>query len=118
MAKNQRFTFRRTRSLPVPASTASGAPVKVGSLMGVTLTKEGDGRNPSGYATVALDGCFDLIVTGALAAAGTPVYIDGSNNLTATASGNTLFGYSVPGYTADGTKGSGSGVVSVEISQV
>ncbi len=117
MAKNTHFNgagaHLTTRRLPVPADTASGAPVKVGSLIGVAQTDEVDG-----YATVAIDGAHDLTVTGALASAGTPGYITSSNGLTATATSNTLFGYSIPGVTADGTKGSGDGVVTVELAKV
>lgn len=128
MAKNIRFGGNKTRSLPVPSGTKSGAPVKVGSLVGVALTdRQGDvdgveTGNPTGFATVALgggsNGCAaDLTVTGALAAAGTPVYIASNGSLTATATDNTLFGYSIPGAT-DGTKGTGAGVITVELVQV
>lgn len=118
MATNSRFGGNRTRSLPVASGVESGAPVKVGSLLGVALTDRGDGGNKPTHATVALDGGWDLSVTGALAAAGTPVYITSGGALTATATDNTVFGHSIPGATADGTKGSGAGVVTVEISQV
>lgn len=123
MAKNSRFGGHRTRSLPVASGVKSGDAVKVGSLVGVALTdRQGDtgaadSGNVTGSATVALDGAWDLEVTGALASAGTPVYINSSNALTATATDNTLFGYSIPGAT-DGSKGSGAGVITVEIAQV
>ena len=123
MAKNSRFGGNRTRSLPVASGVKSGAPVVVGSLVGVALTdRQGDSGaansgNKTGHATVALDGAWDLEVTGALAGAGTPVYITSAGALTATATSNTLFGYSIPGAT-DGSKGSGAGVVTVEIAQV
>lgn len=122
MATNCRFAFTKTRSLPVAAGIRSGDPVKVGSLVGVALTDRNEAGgaesgNPADHATVALDGAFDLEVTGSLAAAGTPVYIDSSGDLTATVGSNTLFGYSIPGAT-DGSKGSGAGIVTVEIAQV
>lgn len=127
MAKNNQFKGAgdklTTRSLPVPADTESGDPVKVGSLVGVALTDRATadnwgGGNPEGFATVALDGAWDLTVTGALASAGTPVYITSGGTLTATATSNTLFGHSVPGVTADGSKGSGDGLVTVELAKV
>lgn len=124
MSTNSRFAYTRTRSLPVASGVKSNDPVKVGSLVGVALTdRQGDDEtaetgNPTGFATVALDGAHDLSVTGALAAAGTPVYITSGGALTATATDNTLFGYSIPGITADGTKASGAGVITVEIAQV
>lgn len=113
MAVNSRFATTKTRLLPVASGVVSGDPVKVGALVGVALID----RNADGNATVALDGAYDLTVTGALGAAGTAVYIDGSGDLTATVGSNTLFGYSIPGIT-DGTKSSGAGVITVEIAQV
>lgn len=127
MAKNTRFNGAgaklTTRSLPVPADTASGDPVKVGSLVGVAQTDRATadnwgGGNPVGFATVAIDGAHDLTVTGALAGAGTPVYITTGGTLTATVSTNTLFGHSIPGVTADGSKGTGDGLVTVELVKV
>jgi predicted RecA/RadA family phage recombinase len=123
MATNNRFAWSDSLSLPVASGVESGDPVIVGDLPGVALTDRatgGDkaGGNADGFATVALDGVFDLEVTGALAAAGTPVYITPAGALTATVSTNKLFGYSVPGFTADGTKGSGAGTVSVKIARV
>lgn len=99
-------------SLPVPADTASGAPVKVGSLIGVCATKEGEGGNADGYASVWREGAFDLSVTGAITAVGQPVYITSSNTLTATAGSDTLFGYALE------TKGAAAGVIRVALAQV
>lgn len=127
MAKNTRFNGAGDkgtyRSLPVPDGTESGDPVKVGSLVGVAQTDRATednrgGGNPVGFATVQLDGAHDLTVTGALASAGTPVYITSAGALTATATSNTLFGHSIPGVTADGSKGSGDGLVTVELAKV
>lgn len=124
MAKNNRIEWTDSLSLPVPDGRLSGLPVKVGSLIGVLLTDRAAagnkaGGNADGFATVALDGVFDLVVVGALAAAGTPVYLVAADNtLTATVGSNVLFGYSVPGFTADGSKGSGSGTISVKLAKV
>lgn len=83
-------------SLPVPADTPSGAPVLVGSLVGVTATAEGKGGNPEGYASVWLGGAYRLAVaTTTAVAVGAPVYITSGNSVTATATGNTLFGYAL-----------------------
>lgn len=119
MAKNTRFNGAggklTTRTLPVADGTDSGDPVKVGGLIGVAQTS----RNAAGNATIALDGAHDLTVVGALAGAGTPVYIVAADNtLTATVGSNTLFGHTIPGVTADGSKGSGSGLVTVELTKV
>lgn len=112
MARNEKFHDAERLSLPVPADTASGAPVKVGSLVGVTQTAEGEGGNADGNATVWMKGAFDLSVTGAVASVGLPVYITSANALTMTATDNTLFGYALA------TKGSGAGVIPIKIAQV
>lgn len=71
-------------SLPVPAGTLAGSPVRIGSLNGVTATDRADtaarpvnadgtlnynfdqgGGNPDGNATVWLAGGFDLPVASA-----------------------------------------------------
>lgn len=118
MALNERFRNGDALSLPVPASTPSGSPVKVGSIMGVTQTSratasEFGGGNPVGNATVWTKGVFDVSVTGAITNVGDPVYIvTADNTLTATAAGNTLFGYALA------TKGAPAGVIPVKITQV
>jgi predicted RecA/RadA family phage recombinase len=123
MATNNRIAWTESLSLPVPEGTVSGDPVLVGVLPGVALTDravDGNraGGNDDGFATVALDGVWDLEVSGALAAAGTQVYITSGGSLTATSSGNAPFGESVPGFTADGSKASGAGTVSVKLAKV
>lgn len=110
--KNLILHEARRISLPVPADTASGAPVKVGSIIGVTATAEGEGGNAPGTATVWREGSYELQVTGAIASVGLPVYITSANVLTATATDNTLFGYS------HGTKGTGTGPLPVILAQV
>lgn len=121
-------------SLPVPAGTRSGDPVKVGGLIGVA---EGDragdvvsGKtlgtvgSPAGHAPVAPDGTYALPVADAVSADGTAIYITGSGpfTLTTTASGNTLFGHTVPvvqrGVASGGTKGAGAGTVNVRLVRI
>lgn len=101
-------------SLPVPTDTASGAPVLVGSLVGVTATAEGEGGNPAGYASVWTEGVYDLAVgTTTTLTVGAPVYITSGNALTPTATGNTLFGYALE------AKGSTAGqVIRVKLAKV
>ena len=116
MATNERYRDGDKLSLPVPSGMTSGSPVKVGSIVGVTQTDRASstnfgGGNPVGFATVWTKGVHDLSVTGAIANVGDPVYIDASNALTATATGNTLFGYAL-------ATQAGTGVVPVKISQV
>lgn len=83
-------------SLPVAADTASGTPVLVGSLPGVTATAEGEGGNEDGFASVWLSGVYDLAITTTTAiVAGGPVYITSGGSLTPVATGNTLFGHAV-----------------------
>jgi predicted RecA/RadA family phage recombinase len=110
--RNAVFNEATKLSLPVPNNTVSGAPVKVGSLIGVTATAEGEGGNAEGYASVWRQGAYDLSVTGAIASVGLPVYITSSNTLTATAGSDTLFGYALE------TKGAAAGVIRVALAQV
>lgn len=115
-------------SLPVPAGTRSGTAVIVGGIVGVAETDRtelvsgvqyGAPGNPDGYASVAPDGTYSLPTTDAVAAAGTAIYITSGGVLTTTASGNTLFGHTVPvinrGVASGATKSSGAGNVNVAI---
>lgn len=117
--RNERLHDGVRVSLPVPAGTLSGAPVKVGSLIGVTATKEGEGGNVTGRASVWREGCYVLQVPDAVASEGLPIYITAANALTTTVTGNTLFGYSLADAEgAGGTKGAGAGTVNVVLSKV
>ena len=101
--KNERYTNAKHISVPVPAGTKSGDPVKVGQICGVAvIDRESDGR-----ATIWLDKSYDLPVAGAVGNFGAPIYITSGGTLTATASGNFFFG------TALGTKGTGTGPLEV-----
>lgn len=115
--KNTVFHDATKLSLPVPEGTVSGDPVKVGALIGVAATDRGAGGNPDAHASVWRHGAYSLPVTGAITAVGTPVFVAGDGTsrittLTATESGNTLFGYALD------TKGSGAGVIRVALAQV
>ena len=113
MARNEHFLNADHLSLPVPQNTPSGTPVIVGSIVGYTQTAEGEGGNADGFASVWCKGAAKVPVTGAIAAVGTPVYIPPAGGaLTATATGNTVWGYALA------TKGSGTGVIPVKIAQV
>lgn len=103
MAKNQRHPNALHISLPVPDGTVSGAPVKVGQICGVAITD----KRADGNATVWLDGSWTVDVAGAVASVGAPVYIKADNTLTATATGNYVWGVSL------GTKGTGTGPLEV-----
>lgn len=103
MAKNQRYTNALHISVPVASGVVSGQPVKVGQICGVAIID----RESDGTATVWLDGSWELPVAGAVASVGLPVYITSGGTLTATASGNFIWG------TALGTKGTGTGPLEV-----
>ena len=119
MATNQKFDRGDSLSLPVPSGTTAGVFVLVGALCGVTRTKEGEGGNATGFATVDLVGPYEVSVTGALKP-GTAVYMIGTPDgngllagaLTATSTSNTLVGYSLT------TKGSGAGLATVRPARV
>lgn len=100
---NKRFGNGDKISLPVPDGTLSGAPVLVGSIVGVCATKEGEGGNDDNFATVWCVGTFDLAIgTTTAIAVGGKVYITPANALTPSdgSGANTLFGYVL---TAKGT---------------
>lgn len=102
MARNEHLRNANHLSLPVPSGTVSGGPVRVGILNGVAQTNRGEGGNATGEATVWLDGSHHLSVTGAVAAIGDGVYITSAGALTATATGNKLFGAALSTQAGDG----------------
>lgn len=131
MQMAQKFVFKEADylSLPVPANTRGGSPVRVGVLNAVTVTDEGAATqtitvgagvtqtqpsggigNKPGFASCALKGSAILNVTG-VTAYGTPVYIKVSDNsLQVTAAvGTKLFGAAL------GAKGAALGPVNVKI---
>lgn len=108
MATNIVFQDGDNLSLPVPANTKSGAPVRVGGLNGVCLTAVGEGGNASDRASVQLKGVAAISVTGAVANVGDPVYIDGSNGVNVTNT-NPLFGHALE------TKSASAAVIRVRI---
>lgn len=123
-------------SLPVPAGTKSGDPVKVGSIVGVAATDRADSTaalsidsvaanssgNAAGHASVLTDGAYELTVSGAITGPGMPVYItgDGPFTLSITNGGSDpVFGYTVPGPDNKyATKAAGDGPAVVRIAQV
>ena len=107
MAKNEHLRHANHVSLPVPAGTVSGDPVRVGILNGVAQTDRAStsnwgGGNAAGEASVWLDGSHLLEVAGAVENVGDPIYIaDGA--LTVTAEGGDLFGAALATQAGDGT---------------
>lgn len=106
-------------SLPVLADAPSGAPVIVGSIIGVTACKEGEGGNVDGNASVWTEGVYDLFVTTTTAAAvGAPIYIIVANSgvpataLTPTVGSNVLFGYALT------AKGTSAATIRVKLAKV
>lgn len=73
----------------VAADIESGAGIKLGSLIGVTLGKALNGET----ARVKLNGVFELPkATGALTVGALVYWDDTAKNVTTTSSGNTLMG--------------------------
>jgi hypothetical protein len=124
MSTNERYAPRQRLSLPVANSTAAGTPVRIvpsgGSysatdnvqLNGVTETATGAAGeaapgHKTGYASVALDGTFNLAVgTTTAITVGGPVYITSGGALTPVSTSNALFGHVV-----DRAKGTTAGEV-------
>lgn len=125
MALNEVFKEGNHLSLPVPDGTVSGKPLRIGILNAVAETDEGGATvvvngitqisggigNADNFASLSLVGAWELDVAGAVAAVGQAVYIKSDNTLTATATGNFLFGASLR------TKGTGTGPLLVKVLQ-
>lgn len=93
MALNEIFKIGKSISLPVPANTKSGDPVRVGVLNGVAIVDEGTGFNKDNWTSVDLFGGHLFEINGAGAATvGTAVYITSAGALTLTATSNKLYG--------------------------
>lgn len=104
MARNEHLRHANHISIPVPAGTVSGAPVRVGILNGVAETAINEGGNPTGHASVWLDGSHYLPVTGAVAKVGDPVYIGTDGKLAAAkGTGGVVFGAALATQAGDGT---------------
>lgn len=124
MALNEVFKEGNHLSLPVPDGTTSGKALRIGILNAVAETDEGGATvvvngitqntggigNKDNFASVKLTGVWELEVTGALTV-GQAVYITGAGALTATATGNFLFGSAIR------AKGTGLGPAIVKILQ-
>lgn len=89
MALNEIFKVGQSISLPVPADTKSGDPVRVGVLNGVAIVDEGTGFNKEGWTSVDLFGGHLYELAGA--AVGDAVYFK-DKALTLTATGAKLWG--------------------------
>lgn len=128
MATNEKFRPGDKVSLPVPSGTLAGAPLRIGGLNVVTQTDVAKtdvaqtnadgtrnaaynwgGGNPHGNASCWLDGAHEFTVAFAIAAVGDPVYITPGNALSASSSGNSLYGHALT------TKGAPSGPLTVRI---
>ena len=108
-------------SLPVPADTVTGAPVIVGAVIGVTATKEGEGGNVDGNASVWTEGVYDLfVVTNTARTIGQEIFIISANSgnpataltTTSNSGANPLFGYALE------AKGTAPATIRVKLAKV
>ncbi|WP_210651338.1 DUF2190 family protein [Nocardioides sp. SYSU D00065] len=128
MATNEKFRPGDKVSLPVPAGTKAGAPLRIGGLNAVAQTDRAKvdvsptnadgttntsynygGGNPNGHASCWLDGAHEFTVDFAVSGVGEPIYITGANALSGTATGNNLYGHALT------TKGAPSGPLTVRL---
>lgn len=136
MAKNIIFNLGDHISLPVPAGTKSGDPVRVGGLNGVAVTDRAKtdvvafnadgqpnatynagGGNPNGNASVWLTGAARLDVKGTGINPGDPIYFDAAATpkLTKTNSGALPeFGHAIAAGVASGAAGNESVTVRIK----
>ena len=109
---NEVFRVGDSLSVPVPAGTRSGTPLRIGIMNAVAITDEASVTDPNfvyngiplntggignlnGWTSAKFDGSYRLEVTGAVAAVGAPVYIKTDGTLTTVAAGAFLFGASL-----------------------
>lgn len=117
--RNERLPEGREISVPVASGLASGSPVlALGAIPAVTSTKEGEGGNTALRASVKTGGVHALATTDAVAAEGTAIYITGAGALTITATGNTLYGWTLHIDGTGGTKSAGAGTVNIRLARV
>jgi len=128
MSTNEKFRAGDKVSVPMPAGTKAGAPLRIGGLNAVAATDvaktdvsptnqdgtinaayNAGGGNPHGYGSAWFDGGHEFVVGFAVAAVGDPIYITALNALSGTASGNQLYGHALT------TKGAPSGPLTVRI---
>jgi len=129
MAKSETFRDADRLSIPVASGTKAGTPLNINGLNMVTETDRANtvgvnpvnndgsinpdynwgGGNPDGNASVSLRGAYVFTVSFAVAAVLTPIYITSGGALTATASGNTLYGHALT------TKSGSAGPLTVRI---
>jgi hypothetical protein len=134
MSTNEKFRAGDKVSLPVPAGTKAGAPLRIGGATGVNVVTATDravtdvaptnadgtintaynygGGNPHGNASCWLDGGHEFTVAFAVAAVATPIYIVIATNAltdTANAGANPLYGHALT------TKSAPSGPLTVRI---
>jgi hypothetical protein len=124
VALNEIYKEGNHLSYGVPDGTLSGKALRIGILNAVAETDEGGTTvvvngitqttggvgNADNFASVSHVGVWELDVTGALTV-GQAVYITGAGALTATSTGNFLFGAAIK------AKGSGLGPAFVKILQ-
>lgn len=94
MAANEVYAEAESLVLPVANTVVSGQAVIVGGLYGVALKDAYAGEDGNYYTTVKFCGVFRFQLAFTLTV-GQPVYITSAGALTATASGNTLFGHAI-----------------------
>ena len=128
MATNEVYRAGDKVSLPVPADTKAGTPLRIGGLNVVTETDRAavtvsptntdgtrnaaynyGGGNPDGHASCKLDGAHRFDVAFAISAPGTEVYLTPGGALSASATSNTLYGHALT------TKAAPSGPLTVRI---
>jgi predicted RecA/RadA family phage recombinase len=133
MARNITYKPGDHISAPVPAGTKSGQPLRIGGLNAIAVTDRAKtdvaalntdgtrnasynwgGGNPNGHASVWLEGAAEVVVAAATAPAfGDAVYIDLAGALTATATGNTLWGHCIDSNPTDNDDGTFNAIVRI-----
>ncbi len=95
MALNEIYKDANELVFPVAEGTVSGDLVAVGTIVGVAQQDAIVGEDGGFYATLKLNGAFQLTTADADIAPGTNVYVTALGAVTETATGNKFIGHAV-----------------------
>lgn len=121
--RNEYMSPATELSLPVPAGTKAGDPVRVGALCGLAATDRGAGDNAATHASVVTDArSYEYEVAGAISGPCEPVWLtprDGETPPVLSTSGSGAhWGYTIPRVGESGARAATSGVAVVRPRQV
>jgi len=94
MALNEIYSDANSLVFPVASTVVSGALVQVGQVVGVAENKAVLGEDGNYYATLKLNGVFELSTLVAVTV-GASMYVTSAGVVTTVASGNKFIGHAI-----------------------